>query len=256
MKKILLALALAAGLTGITGCGTLIPKPVELFQKKVQKMPEATESQKETQRQAAALSKQKAAEVVDAAILEGSSTNILAPARDAERLTDAVSTSLGPPLKPANVPAPVLATKLDSSVAKLNKKVDSFADKNDELAGKKIEGTGLVSVPYFLWIAGIAAATFLIWHLVKTLAAASAATGNPAGVIGSVALGAIGNVAQSTVSKGFAQVVKGGENFKNWVKTEFDPIVQKKILGAFQTYQTGVQDQDVQATIKQLTTHQ
>ena len=251
MKKLLLTLAVSAAL--LSGCG-ILPKPVELFQKKVQKMPEASAAQLETQRQAAQLAKVRSAAVVDAAIAEGSTTNVLSPARDSERLTDAVATSLGPPIKPATDPAPVVAQRLESGVGKLNKKIEAFADRNDDLAGKKIEGTGLISVPYFLWIGILAAVTFVIWHVVKSLAAAGAATGNPAGV---VALGTM-TVAGSTIQKGFAQIVKGGENFKNWVTKEIGPVdsaLQAKILGAFQTYQTGVQDQDVQAAVKQLTAH-
>jgi hypothetical protein len=252
MKKSLLLSVLSLSLV-LSGCGTLLPKPVELFQKKVQKMPEATDTQRELQREAAKLAKDKASQVVDAALSEGSSTNIVAPARDAEKLTDAVSTSLGPPLKPAKVPAPVLADKLNSAVAKLDVKVEKFAAVNDSEAGKKIEGTGLMQIPYFLWIGCIALVGFIAYHLIKGLAGVSAAAGQPEGI---AALGVL-NVASSVAAKGFAQMVKGGENFKNWVTKEVtDPALQSKILGAFRTYHTGAQDQDVQATIKQLTTHQ
>lgn len=240
MRKTL-PLTLIFSLCLLTGC-SLIPKKVELFQDKVHRFPQPSAKQEEFQREAAALAKQRAAQTVDEAIKENASPFVLAPARDTEKLADAVSTSLGPPVKEATDAS--VADKLNSATGKYNNKVEDFSKENDKNANKKIEGTGLVQVPYFAWAGGVVALILLVWVVLKAvLTAASAA--NPGALIGVAGM----NVAGNTLAKGFHQVVKGGELFKEWVGKELEPALQQKVLDAFTTLHKQAQDGDVKAIV-------
>lgn len=244
MKKIILLLALSSFI--FTGCG-LIPKNVEFFQSKVHKFPAFTPSQAEYQKQAAGLAKQKASETLDAALATGASTNVVAPARETEKLTDAVSTSLGPPVTPATNTDSAVAN-LQKAVAKLDQKIEAFKQESDKNAGKKIEGTGLISIPYFAYVGVIGLLIFVFWHLAKTaLTVASAANPGAAVAVGGM------NVAGSVAAKGVAQLVAGGEEFKAWVEKEVsDAGLKQKILDAFTSAHKTAQDGDVQAIVKPL----
>lgn len=238
MKKLILTGFITIFLAGCS----LIPKNVEFFQSKVKAFPEPTAKQEEVQREAAARAKQATAQALIAATAEQSSTNVLAPVKDAVVLTDAVSQSLGPPVNPSIAPAPDLSADLLSRVASLNKKVDSFAKANEAVEGKKIEGTGLFQVPYFLWVGLIALVVFAGWHIVKMLLTA-ASVANPGAA---VAVGGM-TVASSVVAKGFHQLVSGGQEFKAWLEKEIsDPALKAKITTAFNAAQASGQDTEVQ----------
>jgi uncharacterized protein with PIN domain len=212
----------------------------------VHKVPAATQRQKELQREAAQKANEKAADTLHAALAEGSSTNILAPAVETEKLTAVVAESVGAPAKPtANLETDKLVNSLRAQIAKLEKKVDTFAEDNNQNAGKKIEGTGLISVPYFLYAGGVVLVLFIFWHLAKTaLTVASAA--NPGAAVG---VGAM-NVAGTLAGKGLTQVISGGKEFLAWVGKELDPVIAAKVTDAFGAAQNGAQDTDVQAVVK------
>lgn len=247
MRKIILSLLITLSLLS-PGC-SLIPKKVELGQSKVHRFPELTNSQKELQKEAAQLAKEKAAETLLAATAENTSTNVITPAREAAALTDAVAESVGPPAKRSNADSQALADEVRASVAKLDRKIDSFKVDNDKLAGKKVEGTGIIQVPYFLWAGGFLVVIFVGWHLAKT-ALTVASAGNPGALVG---VGAM-NVAGSVVSRGFQQLVHGGEGFLTWVKNEIpDSALQQKITDAFITRHKVAQDSDIKQLVKQLT---
>jgi hypothetical protein len=247
MKNLISMLFLSLALCG---CG-LIPKKVELFQDKVRKFPEVKSAEKETQRQTAALAALRAEETFVAAV-SSEATNVVAPAKDTMLLTDSVSRSLGPPLKPASLPAAEQATKLDTAVAKLNQRLDEFKSNNNENAGKKIEGTGVFQVPYFVWLGGALVLGFfglvlltVVWGAVKMFAAA-----NPPLALGVNAA----QLAGKTVTKGLTQVLRGGENFKEAISQRFgNSDVAGQVLELFQQKQTQSQDEDVQTAIKHLT---
>lgn len=242
-----IAILLAAVM--LAGCSTLIPKKVELFQDKVKSFPEPSFSELEPQRQAALMAHEKAVQVVDAALAEQSSTNVVRPARQVERLTGAMTVAAGPPKKPATVEPEALASQVLSGVNAQNKRVEDFKKQNDENAGKKIEGTGLIQVSYIWWVGGIAALVFVLFtgaKLVLTILSAA----NPAASIGLNVM----NAAQSVVTKGFSQLVQGGENFKDWVNKEIqDEGLRDKILKAFQSQHKQAQDSDVQRTVENIT---
>ena len=255
MKKLFLTLTLAASVL-LTGCGTLIPKKVEFFQDKVHTYPELTTSQKEVEKQAALRAKEAAQQTLVAAVAEQASTNVVTAATDTAVLAEAVSVAVGPPVKPSVDSAKYLAEQVYTGLAKHDRKVDTFKQDNNENAGKKIEGTGFLQIPYFYYIGLIALFVFVAWHLAHTVLTGLQAAGvaNPAaGVAATIGLGAM-NVASSTVQKGLAQVIKGGEDFKTWVgQQSFTPDMKQIILDAFKTNQQKAQDQDVQEVVKAVT---
>ncbi len=245
MRKLFSTLLVLA----LTGCGTLMPKRVELFQDKVQPFPEQKEYALELQRQLVQRIQEKSNETVVAAAQEQVSTNVITPAKEVVRLANAEAAVVGPPLKPAVVPSEVLAVKVETSVAKLERKIDEFKKEVNVNAGKKIEDTGLVKVPYFYWIGGIILLVVVVFFVGKLLLSA-AAVANPGAAIG---LNVV-NAASSLVAKGFSQLVKGGEDFKDWVSKEIqDAGLKQKILDAFKIAQMKNQDTDVQSTVQAIT---
>jgi len=249
--KIAHLLVLAVAISAFCGCASLIPKRVELFQDKVKEFPKQKPKEKELQRQTAKRAEEKAKETLEAAIAEDSSAAVLVPATETAILTDVVSESLGPPAKPApdSKSSDALAQELRSSIAALNKRIDNFKEDNNENAGKKIEGSGLFQIPYFLWLGGIVA-LILVLHLVLKAFLTIAAAGSPPVAIGMKVAGVGGKL----LSKGFSQLIKGGEDFKDTIKNEIkDADLQAKILQAFQKSHRTTQDADIQSVIKELT---
>src|ERR1035438_1925375 len=171
MKK-LHVLILCSALVFMTGCGTLIPKTVELFQKKVQAVPTLTASDKETQKEAASLASKRANDTMVAAISNEAPAAVITPAADTVSLTKSVSESLGPPLSPWTAfdgPATELSAKLDHSVAKLDKKLAVYSADTQPLVGKKIEGTGFFQIPYFVWLLMVGAGILILFVVGKAL---------------------------------------------------------------------------------------
>jgi hypothetical protein len=165
---------------------------------------------------------------------------------ETEKLTAVVAESVGAPAKPtANIQTDALIADLRGQIAKLEKKMDSFTVENNENAGKKIEGTGAISVPYFVYAGGFVLIIFVGWHLAKTaLTVASAA--NPGAAVGVGAMNIAGNLA----GKGLNQVVTGSKEFLTWVGKELDPVVAAKVTDAFGAAQNKAQDKDVQVVVK------
>lgn len=233
----------------LTGCGTLIPKKVEFFQDKVKAVPEATAKEKEIQRQAAAKAAEKAQDTLVTAIKENCSTNVVVPAQETAVLTDAVSDSLGPPAKPSTDSSAALAAKLEATLAKLSARLEDFKKQNDENAGKKIEGTGLFQIPYFVWLAicGVIFFVGLIFLSVLWTAVKMYSISNPPVAVGVSAIQA----GSKFFKKGFSQVLAGGEKFKEAIEKEL-PEVKEKVLGIFRREHMQAQDKDVQDVVKGL----
>jgi len=222
---------------------------VELFQRKVKSFPEESAALVEYKKETAARANESASRAVLAAVAEHATTNVIAPALDTVILTKAVSDAEGPPLRPSESPAPVLAKKLEVAVAKLDSKVNDYKEDVAKDAGKKIEGTGTISMPYLVYVGLILLGGFVLFTALK-LALTVASAANPGAAVG---LGLV-NASTSLIGKGLSQVIKGGEEFKDWVKAEVnDPALQKKILSQFRTSQLSSQDQDVQELIKKVT---
>ena len=244
MKKLLCLLTLVFSLSGCS----LIPKKVEFFQDKVHAFPTPSQKQLELQRETAQKANEKASDTLHQAIKENSSPTLLAPALETEKLTQAVAESVGAPAKATrDIETDALIADLRAQIAKLDKKLDSFAKENNENTGKKIEGTGLVQVPYFAWTGGILVFLLVGWYVLRTVAGA-AALANPGAAVGVGAL----NVAGSVVSKGFQQLVKGGQEFKDWVTKNVEPAAQQKIIEAFNMLHKTAQDDSTKALVDHL----
>lgn len=250
MKRFLSILVLSAL---VSGC-SLIPKPVELFQDKVKKFPVAKQSDKEIQRQTALRAKEKAKETYGAALSTDAAPSVVAPAEETVILSDAVSESLGPPVKPASIdkPSADLARELGTSIAKLNQRLDDFKNDNDENAGKKIEGTGLFQIPYFIWLGGFIVFGLIgfvilsvLWAFVKM-----AAMSNPPVQLGVSAAQLGANFLKKSVS----ELTKGGEEFKNKLSGVIsDPETLEAVKELFRSEHERAQSGDVQALVKTLT---
>ena len=251
MKKLFLSLA---AVLLFSGC-SLIPHKVEFFQKKVAAFPEPSAKQVEVQKQTAQRAKESAKETLTA-VLQSADTNAISPATNTVILTDAVSESLGPPVKPSVAPAPELAQELLTQVAKLNKRIDAFAEKNEKVEGKKIEGTGLLQIPYLVYVGLIVLVLVIAWHLAHGVldGLKFAGVANPAlGVAGGLGSAAMTGI-EHLFGKGFSQVVKGGEDFKVWVEKNVDDSgMKQKILDAFASAHKQAQDEAVQNAVKLVT---
>jgi hypothetical protein len=103
-------------------------------------------------------------------------------------------------------------------------------------------------VPYFVYLGGFVLVVVVLWHLGK-LALTAASVANPGFSVGVAGM----NVAGSVVSKGFHQLVTGGNAFKGWVEKEVsDPTLKQKILDAFASAHKESQDADVKAVINKI----
>lgn len=235
-----------------SGC-SLIPKNVEFFQDKVKAVPTYSKADREVQKETAELAARKAQQTYEAALVEESSPSVLVPAEDTAALNRSLTSSLGPPVTPWQKEAKVLASKLDRVEAKLDKRLDKFTDKQEENVGKKIEGSGLFSVPWIVWVlivfAFVAGLLFVGYIFLQVLKVSS-----PAGPVIGLGMNAA-QVGVEHVVKGFTQVLKGNEGFKKEVKSLFNAgdKTADTILEIFKRHQLVNQDTDVQTTIRELT---
>ena len=236
------------------GCSTLFPKAVELGQDKVKAFPEPKAAERETQRQAARMAADAAEETLIEAVKAEAPESVLEPAADAAVLTEAVAESVGPPMKPApvDVEARQMAAELRTALSKLDARIEDFRKDNNENAGKKIEGTGFLQIPYFMYVALVGAALFVglivigvLWSFVKMYALS-----NPPVQLGvnAVQMGA------GFLKRALSETVKGGEKFKEDVRRHVkDPATIAAVKEAFRTAHEKVQSADTQALIQELT---
>ncbi len=244
--KTLKGLAIIATLVALAGCGTLIPKKVEFFQKKVQAVPEKTASELETERQAAYAAALSARITVDAVVRNNDPTNVVTPAKNTEALTAAVSTSLGPPQDIPSGNVTNLANKVIENKAELDRKVARYSDKVQPLVGKKIEGTGLIRIPYFVYIGGIVLIIVIAWSVLKLYGSVNPVVGLGTNVVGRVS----GKVLSGAVS----ELSKGGELFKEKVQnSELTAELKAKVLELFSHAHAKAQDKSTQDIVKALT---
>lgn len=229
------------------GCSTLVPKQVEFFQDKVEEFPKPEYRFQETRRQAARSLDRSLAAIERNLLAEGRSPDDVRPVSEAASLADALSTSLGPPLRPFKKDPDTLAAQLDSETARYVDDVRSFADSNDKNAGKKIEGTGLVQIGYFSFLAVLMVlglAGYVVLKVVGTLGAAA----NPA-----VGLGlSVAQIPVKLAGKALGQVIKGGERFKDEILKKANWTADE-VAKLFREQQERAQDGDAQDLVKHLT---
>lgn len=231
-------------------CG-LIPKKVELGQDKIVAVPEVKSKESERLKQGAQRASETADETLFAALRENSTTNVIDPATATAILTEAVSESIGPPLSKALSSSAELAASVKADIARLERRLDEFRADNNKNIGKKIEGTGWLSVPYVVWLFGFVLLFFLglavaavFWTVLKVYAAS-----NPPIAFGlkTVSMGA------KAASKLASEVIQGGENFQAALKDKFTPEIQQQIGELFVSSHQKAQSTENQGVVKSLT---
>lgn len=243
---------LALLLAGIlVGCG-LIPKSVELGQDKVKKFPAPTEQYTEALRDAAYVAHAKTLEAQEAASAVGV-PEVIGPLRDATRLTGSVSMSLGPPLTlPPDSPTMVelLEKKLAFETARLDREIRRFAEANNENAGKKIEGTGWLQVPYFVWAGGVVLLVF-VGIFVAQIALKVASMTSPVAALGSTVLNGGLQMGGRAAGRMVGELYKGGEVFKDVIKKRAS-WTSDEIVEAFRVSHERAQDGDTRKLMREL----
>lgn len=228
----------------MSGCG-IIPKSVELFQKKVKPVPVKTEKAAELERQAIDFIDQKVEKAYIAGIKENVSTNVIQPLRDAHIVAPSLLTSLGPPATPWKSTSTNLALSLDKSTAALNSKLEDYRDKNEKLEGKKIEGTGIVQMPWLVYIAILV----ILFYIIK-FALSIYGSINPV-----VGLGfRVAKVPVDLLKRGFSEIIEAGETFKDSIEDKIeDPVVKNEVIDLFRQAHLAKQSRDTQDVIQTIT---
>jgi hypothetical protein len=239
-------LLLIVGLLLTSGCG-LMPRNVEYFQRKVEAVPAKPDAMVEVEKQGARLT----ADLVEAARIaawaEAASTNVINPLSDAQLVSRAVSGSMGQPASRWQGEPEVLADKIDARSARLDAKVEDYRDAVQRDVGKKIEGTGLLKIPYFLNAALVVGIPLVLFWMAKI----ALNIWNPA--VGGV-LGKVQRIGADTVRRGFGQVVLGVESFKAKLdELDLDDKAKAAIKGLLREKLVDNQDFDVQQVTRTLT---
>jgi hypothetical protein len=228
----------------LSGC-TLIPKPVEYFQDRVQPVPSRTEASEESLRQAARLAATRAADTERAAITTDAAPEVLTPARDTAVLTGTVSARLGPPSEPWRGEIEALVARMDAQEARYQRELSTYRARVQENVGKPIEGTGAIQVGYITHLLILASIFAVAWMIVRIIASFNAP----------VAVG-LKTVEGSSklLGRALAEVVEGGQEFKERVKKLLadQPDVAQSVLDIFRDAQRASQSRDVQAAVKSL----
>jgi hypothetical protein len=228
-----------------SGCG-LMPKRVEYFQREVKAVPQKPDAMVESEKQGARLT----ADLVEAARIaawaEQASTNVINPLDDAAPVARAVSSSMGQPASRWQGEPEVLADKIDARSARLDAKVEDYRQDVQRDVGKKIEGTGLLRIPWLinagLWI-GIPLVLFWVGRVALNI-------WNPA--IGGL-FGRVERVAVDTVKRGFSQTMSGVQAIKRDIDAmDLDDKAKEAIRGIVRGRLQDHQDADVQVAIKRL----
>lgn len=235
--------------TLLTGCGTLIPKPVELGQRKIEAVPAKSDKQVEAEKQAAHYVAEQTSLARDAALVEHSSTNVLQPITEARDAAQGLSYSLGAPASPWTDSGAALAARLERLENRLDRALAEHREDVSRDVGKKIEGTGLVRVPYFLWLGLVAGALFVLWTGLKIAGALYPPVG-----VGVAGLSAAGRLSSRVVAKGFEQIVAGGESFKKALQNcDLSDEGKDLVLDLLRRHQMVSQDHDVQRVVRAMT---
>jgi uncharacterized lipoprotein YajG len=232
----------------VAGC-QLVPKPVELGQKKVREVPTKTSQQVEAEKQAADFVAKKIDQGRDEALKTQVSTNVIEPLTDARDAAHGLRQSLGAPMNTWNDNGAEMALRLGFLEAKLDRALAEHRKEVAPLVGKKIEGTGWIQIPYFMWIGLVLLFFFVLWTGLKIVGAIYPIVG-----LGVSGLSAAGRVGSSTVTKALEQVVKGGEAFKDSVnKLDLDDRAKSVVLDLLRKHQMMSQDTDIQELIRKMT---
>lgn len=248
-----------ASLVLLTGCGVLNPK-VEFGQKKVPDFPTHTERQQEALRDAAWAAATLSERTVRTAIAADRPAEEIRPLEDTALLAGSVSVALGPPLSVPiltnDAPAKI-AEKAVEKTADFNKDLRKFEEKIWKIEGKEVEGTGVIQTTQWTMLLGIGAALLLfsfIWKVLNTVMNVA----NPAVGAGMTVVGSGVKLGMGQLQKGFVQLLRGGENFKQTVtkavgEQKLDEKTAALVLELFRQEHQKAQDETVQVAVQDLT---
>ncbi len=237
----------------VPGC-SLIPKPVEFFQSKVKAVPEKSNSSAEYERQAANYIQNKLQDAVIESF-KGSVTNkdLLTPLLQANTVAPGLATSLGPPAKPWTGNPTNLNWKLLSELSDFNKDLNKYREKTEPLVGKKIEGSGIFSIPYVVWVAMVGGLVLILYIVIRAVIQALAISSGTSVPV-QIGLKTATGVGNKLVKAGFSQVIHGVESFKDYIKTtEQATFSKEEVLDLVREHQERKQSPEVQNVIKELT---
>ncbi len=225
----------------LTGCN-IIPKRVEYFQDRVQPVPERTPQADESLRQAARLAADRAAATERAALSTAAAPEVIQPASDTASLTSAVSAQVGPPAKAWQGDANALIARMDAQEASYRRELETYRAEVRELAGKKIEGTGVIQVGYFTHLLILAAIMAVAWLILKIVAITNAPV--------SVGLKTIEG-GSKFLGRAFSELVEAGQDFKTRLKQRLadNPDLLESILTDFKTAHQSSQSRDTQKAV-------
>ncbi len=212
-------------------------------------MPDYSTKDNETLRQTAKLAAVKAAETERAALATASAPEVISPAQDTVKLTDAVSDRLGVPEKAWTGDLAILLKSMDAQNARYQTALDAYRDEVRDLAGKKVEGTGLFQVGYFTHIIIITVTIFAILAI-AWLALRIFALFNPPVALGVSAI----QGGTRFLSRALSEVIEGGQAFETRIRQRLanQPDLAESILEDFRTAHRAKQSRDVQAVVRRV----
>ena len=243
----------------LSGCSILNPK-VEFGQKEVPPFPEKKERAEEALRDAAWEADRLTDIALNQAVAANRPSEEVRPLADASLLMGSVSRSVGSPRSVPNeekTQAKDLAEKVIEYDADYDASLRKFEKKIEPLAGKDVEGTGVVQTTQWTLLIGGAFFLFFLSFVYKVLNSvmnvANPAVGGPMGLAGGMVKFGVGRLQSA-----FTQVLRGGERFKNRVskeidKQQFDKRTADAILNLFREEHERSQDEATQEAIRKLT---
>lgn len=221
----------------LTGC--FAPKNIEFGQRKVRALPEYKAAAVERQKQAALF--------VDSYLGSWRTTNSdpHCALREAQEVSQALSSNLGAPAEAWGGDGLALAAKLRADENRLDRDLDKYRAKTAPDVGKKIEGTGWFQIGFFSYYLIIAALLCLAWGALKVYG-----WFNPAVALGTRAVGRVG---RSVVQYGFGELIEGGQRFKERLEASgINDEIKGAILDMFDSSHREMQSRDTQDLVKQL----
>ncbi len=248
-KRVAIYILIFGFLFAGVSCG-IIPKSVEFFQDKVKPVPRKSEAHIEKERQAAQFVKNRVDEAFIESVKENASTNVTEPLFEAKTVIEPLSLSLGPPKSRWDDSADLLAIRLERQINRLSLKLEEYREEVAKNEGKKIEGSGLFSIPYFVYVGIVGGIILFVWIIVRAFISYASIMNPPLGVGLKVA-----QISGKAVKQGFHQLLIGGEQFKNRIKKVFgdNTDTTNQILELFRDEQMRAQSPEIQETIKELT---
>ena len=252
MKKLLLFICFITLCLGL-GCGTLFPKKVEFFQDKVKPVPVQTEKSKETDRQAAQYVVHKVDQAFTEAVRNDVTNSVVNPLVDAKEVAGPLSDSLGPPKKPWEGAAVELANQVNLNLSKLNSSIQSYRSEVRENEGKKIEGSGVFQVNYFVWLLIVGGGLLIVYIIIKSVIQALMISSG-AGIPLSIGLKSVTGLASKNVRAGFQQIMHGIEKTKDHLKnSNKTTFTKEEVLELIRDEQMKSQSPEIQKIVKELT---